>query len=233
MKNIAIIPARGTSKRLPRKNILPILGRPMLSYPLTAAFNCNLFDKIVVSTEDEEIASIALGLNAEVIMRPPELNQYHATVIDVCLHSIDYMNKREFVYDNFCCIYATALFVQPEDLIESYNILISPPKGDVVMGVSPFNAHPVLSLIEKKNGYLDRMWPEYLNKKPQAYPHLVASNGTIYWAKVSEFCKSKAFYCSKLKKYQMPKSRVVDIDTPDDYNIAKIFAKYYFFNENN
>jgi len=222
-KIICIIPARGGSKRLPRKNILPILGRPMLSYPIEAALKSGLFESVIVSTEDKKIAEKADSAGAEVFDRPIELARDRATVVQVCQNVIKTIISGGQKPDYFCCIYATAIFITPDDLKSSLNLLRVKPYSDFVMGVSEYNLQPVQALIER-DGYLKMMWPEYHAVQSQNHPHLVASNGTFYWARISSFMKNKSFYGKKLKGYIIPRMRAVDIDTMEDYRFAKILA---------
>lgn len=225
MERVAIIPCRGGSKRLPRKNVMPVLGRPMLSYPVTAALKSGVFDAVTVSTEDEEIAKVAHSVGARVIKRPGELAGDRATVVEVCLHALDRLREENRLPDYFCCIYATALFVRPDDLRKSFRLLQNEPEADFVMGVSQYNLQPVQALVEK-DGYLTPMWPQYVGVQSQFQPHLVASNGTLYWARVSVFMEAKSFYGRKLRGYFIPKSRAVDIDTLDDLRLAEILSPH-------
>ena len=221
-RNIAIIPARGGSKRLLRKNILPINGKPMISYPILAAIKSGLFDEVVVSTEDKEISTIAASYGATVSKRPESLAQDRSTVVQVCE---DVLEKNEYkTVESFCCVYATAIFITTEDIINSYKLLTNKPPVDYVMGVSEFNYHPVQALKEE-DGYLQSMWPEYNNKQSQFYPHLVVSNGTLYWAKRTAFLRDKTFYGEKMVGYELDGDNAVDIDTPEDYENAKKLAK--------
>jgi len=222
-KIICIIPARGGSKRLPRKNILPILGRPMLNYTIEAALKSGLFDSVIVSTEDKEIAEKADSAGAEVFDRPIELSIDRATVVQVCQDVIETIISGGQESDYFCCIYATAIFITPDDLKDSFNLLNIEPCSDFVMGVSEYNLQPVQALVEK-DGYLEMMWPEYHAIQSQYHPHLVASNGTFYWARISNFIENKSFYGKKLKGYIIPRMRAVDIDTMEDYRFAEILA---------
>lgn len=220
MRRIAIIPARGGSKRLPRKNVLPVQGRPMLSYPIKCALASRMFDRVIVSTEDEEIEKAGLDAGAEVMRRPQELAQDRSTVVQVCKHVLDELDR---LPEFFCCLYATAIFLTPEDIKNSFELFFSDPKPDVVMGVSEFNLHPVQAL-EENNGYLSPKWPEYLGIQSQFQPRLVASNGTLYWVQTSYFGKNPNLYCDKLKGYLLPKFQAIDIDTQEDLNFARNMA---------
>lgn len=224
-RNVAIVPARGGSKRLPRKNVLPILGRPLLAYPISAALRCRLFDQVLVSTEDGEIAEAARSAGAQVIERPKELAEDTATVANVCLHILEALKHENVLPEYFCCIYPTAVFLTPKDLLESFRILQGEHGAEFVMGVSEYNLQPVQALVEK-DGYLSPMWPEYHGIQSQFQPQLLASNGTLYWARVSAFLRTKSFYGKRLKGYVVPKIRAIDIDTKEDFRITEILAPH-------
>ncbi|MCI5135662.1 MAG: acylneuraminate cytidylyltransferase family protein [Candidatus Electrothrix sp. AW2] len=224
MNRVAIIPARGGSKRLPRKNVLPIQGKPMLTYPVQAAQKSKMFDRIIVSTEDEEIKQVALKAGAEVFQRPEDLARDRATVVQVCKNVLDVLGEQNNYPEFFCCIYATAIFITPEDIKNSFLLFNQEPKPDVVMGVSEFNLQPVQAL-EEKDGFLNPKWPEYLDLQSQFHPHLVASNGALYWARTSYFEKNPKFYCPRLKGYAIPRIRTVDLDTSEDLKFCRMWAE--------
>lgn len=218
---VAIIPARGGSKRLPRKNILPLKGRPMLSYPVTAALESGLFSQVVVTTEDEEIAEVARAAGARVMQRPDELATDQVQVTEVCVHTVRELGKEGPLPEAFCCLYATAAFITPEQLRESAAML---DRGDVVMGVARYNYEPVRAL-QERNGRLGFMWPEYVGRTAQECPDLVVSCGTLYWLKIKPFLAKPTFYPDKLVGYEVPNLRAVDMDTPDDFQLAELIAE--------
>jgi len=224
MKSVAIIPARGGSKRLPRKNILPINGQPMLSYPVKTAVDSGLFDQVIVSTEDSEISSIAINSGAIVVNRPVELANDHAQVTQVCKHVLELLKTQHSLPDYMCCIYATAIFITSDDIINAFHSFSQLPEADVVMGVSEFNLQP-LQALRKEAGFLKPMWPEYATLQSQCHPNLVASNGTFYWVRTKAFLRTQSFYCSRLKGYTIPNLRAIDIDTEDEFVFAKLVAK--------
>jgi len=192
----------------------------MIAYPIQAALNSGLFDEVIVSTEDQEIAKIAEAFGATIHHRPESLASDRTTVVEVCTDVLE-LDKYELV-ENFCCIYATAIFITSEDMINSSRKIIEKSTVDYVMGVSEYNYHPVQALKEV-DGYLQSMWIEYSGKQSQFYPHLVVSNGTLYWAKSDAFLRDKTFYGERLMGYQLKGNH--DIDTAEDYEIAKILAK--------
>ena len=224
MRRVAIIPARGGSKRLPRKNVLTILGQPMLAHPVKNALESKLFDRVIVSTEDSEIEKAALEAGAEVFKRPEELAQDRSTVVQVCKHTLEVLNNQNEFPEFFCCIYATAIFITGKDLKDSFQLFYEKPEPDVVMGVSDFNLHPVQAL-EESDGFLAPKWPEYLGMQSQFHPRLVASNGTIYWARTRYFIQNPNFYCTRLKGFKIKKMRAIDLDTKEDLEYAKSIAE--------
>lgn len=221
LTQIAIIPARGGSKRLPRKNILPVNGKPMIYYPIQSAIKSGLFDEVIVSTEDEEIAGIAKKFGASVSIRSEDLAQDSSTVVQVCDELL--ARKKYQGVETFCCIYPTAIFLAPEDLKGAREMLTEDPPVSCVMGVSQYNYHPVQAL-KKSGGYLKSMWPEFNSRQSQSYPQLVVSNGTMYWARKEKFLNDKSFYGEHLVGYDLPEAHAIDIDNADDYERAKKIA---------
>jgi pseudaminic acid cytidylyltransferase len=218
MRVIAVIPARGGSKRLPRKNILPLAGNPALSYPIKAALNSELFDSVVVSTEDSEIKDIALDSGASVCDRSVTLAQDRSTVAEVCLDTI----KQQAQEPNmFCCIYATAVLLSDRTLIDSFHHFNGDPQANYLMGVSRFNFPPVQALRSDDDGCLSYLWPEFVGVQSQFFPNLLVSNGTFVWTTTGKFQKEKTFYGSRLKGFVVPEHEVIDIDTQEDFEVAK------------
>lgn len=209
---IAIIPARGGSKRLPRKNILPWAGRPLVAHTIAIARAAGLFDAIIVSTEDEEIARIAHAAGASVLERPPALAGDTATVVQVCAHVLEHREA-----GRFCCIYATAVLLRPETIARAHAALDAPPAANYVMGVSRYNYPPVQALRADADGFLSYMWPEFRGRQSQTYPELCVSNGTFTWARSAAFRADRIFYAAGLRGFAVPEDEVLDLDTPEDY----------------
>ena len=216
---VAVIPARGGSKRLPRKNILPVMGHPMLYYPVNAALASGCFNRVIVSTEDDEIRNAAIRAGAQVIDRPNHLAQDRSTVAQVCLDVLTQLSKEKTAPEWFCCIYPTAVFITPQDIIAAFETAQQCPDTDSVMGVSRFNLQPLQALEKDANGFLNPKWDEH-KQQSQLHPDLVASNGTLYWIKTDTFRTCQSFYTAKLTGYEIPWIRAIDIDTQDDYETA-------------
>ncbi len=222
MSKIAIIPARAGSRRLPGKNILQVMGRPALYYPVREAIASSLFDQVIVSTEDSRVKAAALDSGARVMDRPSMLAKDDVGVVSVCESVLKNLEAENCLPDVFCCIYATAVFIGAQDLAGAFGVLASDPSAGMVMGVSSYNFPPVQAL-ESRDGYLEYKWPEYKGIRTQQQPRLLVSNGTFYWAKTPAFLKEKTFYASRLKGYEIPWLRAIDMDTPGDYeNVLRL-----------
>ena len=217
MSRVALIPARGGSKRLPRKNVLPVGGLPMLAHPIRCARESGLFDAVYVSTEDVEIAEVARAHGAEVIERPADIAGDRATVVQVCLHALDVHPE----IDRLCCLYATAVLLRPESLIAAHALLDEAPEADFVMGVSEYEHPPVQALKADDQGYLSYMWPEWRGVQSQFQPRLLVSNGSLYWARAEALRAEKTFYGRRLKGWVVPSEQVADIDTAADLERAR------------
>lgn len=224
MDRIVIIPARGGSKRLPRKNILPFLGKPMITHVIETAKASSVFDRIIVSTEDVEIADIAKDAGAEIFERPSEFATDTAHELDACA---DVLMQLEKVPDSFCVIYPTSVLLTPEDIQKASALLNEEPAPDVVMGASAYPIHPYKALIKNEKGSWEMLFPEHCKERSQNYPYVMASNGTFYWLKTVVFLENrdKGYYLDRLMVYGLPPERAVDIDTREDLEWAERVAR--------
>jgi pseudaminic acid cytidylyltransferase len=219
MSNIVIIPARGGSKRLPRKNILPLSGVPLVGRVIKTCIEANIFDHIIVSTEDEEIADISKMYGASIHSRPKDLARDKSTVAEVCFNVLKDMDC-----DTFCCIYATAALLTVDTIRRSHSCFLSYEESDCLMGVSKFNYPPVQALMVNDDDAASLLMPKYDKIQSQFYPKTRVSNGTLNWGRRNQFLKSKNFYCESLKVFDIPDGEVCDIDTMDDYH--KLVRKF-------
>jgi len=225
IKRIAIIPARGGSKRLPRKNILPLAEKPLLAHVILTCLDTQLFDQVIVSSEDQEIIDIAKEYGAQIHNRNLTLASDHATVNEVCESVLsDYGIQDENHY--FCMVYATAALITADTIRRSFSLF---EKGiNYIMGVSNYNYSPVQALTADDCGFLSYQWPEFKGVKSQEYPKLQVCNGSFYWARSSSFVKDKNIYSSGLIGYLMNDNEVCDVDVEGDYLNLKL--KYKFSN---
>lgn len=216
MLTVALIPARGGSKRFPRKNIYKLSGLPLIAYAIRTAQLSGIFSKVIVSTEDAEIAKISKRFGAEVIDRPSEIAQDKSSVIEVCLNALDRFPD----IGQLCCIYATAILLKPDSIVASYKLFNNSDDVDFVMGVSKYSYPPVQALKANEKGYLSYMWPEWKNVQSQCQPELLVSNGTFYWARRAALLQEKTFYGARLRGYIVPEDEVSDINTFEDLSVV-------------
>lgn len=221
MKNLCIIPARGGSKRIPRKNVKPFLGKPMLAYSIEAAIATNLFDEIMVSTDDDEIAEVARQYGAKVpFMRSVETANDFATTADVLHEVIDKYKELGQEFDNFCCVYATAPMIQIKDIISAYNHLQS-SKFTKVYPVVQFS-YPIWRCLDlAEDGSMKRHWPEFENSRSQDLPKEYHDTGTFYWYKTNEWLADNI----KVGGIEVDETTIQDIDTETDWKIAEMKYK--------
>lgn len=223
MKRIAIIPARGGSKRLPRKNVADFNGRPIITYAIGAALDSGVFDKVVVSTEDPEIAAVAREAGAEVRDRPENLATDTARVRDVCLHVLDEEERAGGVYDVMVCIYATAPLITAADVV-AMAAMVEPGSSDFVMAVTDYPFPPHQAMRMDDSGKLKAVWPELASRQSQEMGELLIDNGSLYAVSVEAFRRFQTFRGDGVRGYFMPRTRSVDIDTAEDLEMALYFA---------
>jgi CMP-N-acetylneuraminic acid synthetase len=220
MKNIAIIPARGGSKRLPRKNILSIGQKPLLQWVVESCLESKVFDKVIVSTEDDEIQKVAEQAGAYVHKRNLALAQDRSTVVEVCEEVL--MNEK---CEGFCCVYATSALLSARTLQLSSQQFIANTSVSVLMGASKYNYSPVQALSVDENGFSSMLFPEYMKIQSQFHPKTRVSNGTFYWARAESFLKEKTFYSASLKTFDVPEDEVCDLDTLEDFEKLQAMFK--------
>lgn len=220
--NVAIIPARGGSKRIPRKNIKEFCGKPMIAWSIEAAQKSGVFDRIIVSTDDEEIAEVAREYGAEVpFMRPEELSNDYAGTIPVIHHAADWIisqgNKPNYV----CCIYATAPFIQPEDLKKGLE-LIKKKNSDYCFSVASF-PYPIQRALKiSDDNEISMFDPEQFNVRSQDLVEAWHDAGQFYWGNIEAWLMEKAVFKSHAVPLILPRERVQDIDTLEDWRLAEL-----------
>ncbi len=223
--NIAIIPARGGSKRIPRKNIKEFHGKPIIAYSIEAALLSGCFDKVIVSTDDKEIAEVASKYGAEIpFIRPCEISDDYATTLDVIEHAVQwYLNKGE-VPDNVCCIYATAPFVNADSLKSAFKTLKN-SKLDYVFSATSY-AFPIQrALSMNEQGKVQMFQPEEFNSRSQDLEEAYHDAGQFYWGTADAFLNKRAIFGANSMVELLPRKQVQDIDTPEDWELAEALYK--------
>jgi pseudaminic acid cytidylyltransferase len=223
MANLAIIPARGGSKRIPQKNVRNFLGKPIITYPINAAKNCGLFDEIMVSTDSDEIASLAHCLQVNVPFKRSDKNaDDFATLTDVLLEVLtNYKNIKKH-FDFVCLILPTAVFVSGERLKEAYSRLLNNSHISGVVPVTQFS-HPVQrAFIINEGNELKMLYPEYINSRTQDMPATFYDSGQFYWIRTSNFLTEKKIFMNRTNAIELPAYEIQDIDTEDDWKMAEL-----------
>jgi pseudaminic acid cytidylyltransferase len=222
---VAIIPARGGSKRIPRKNIKLFAGKPMIAYSIEAAKSSALFDRIIVTTDDEEIADTARSLGAEIpFMRPKELSDDHTATIPVIAHAIQTLQSQGPAIEAACCIYATAPFIRPSDLTDAYEAMVKHQKG-YAFPVTTF-PFPIFRSVERdEDGNIRMFWPEHFSTRSQDLPEAYHDVGQFYWGTPDAWLSGKPLFSDAATTIVLPRHLVQDIDTPEDWIRAELMHK--------
>jgi pseudaminic acid cytidylyltransferase len=222
--NVAVIPARGGSKRIPRKNIKDFCGKPMIVWSIEAAKTSGLFDHIIVSTDDDIIAEVATRWGAKVpFMRPAELSDDYAGTIEVIAHATQWVLDQGWPVTAVCCIYATSPFVQVDDLIRGFKALES---GDWVyaFAVTDFAAPIFRSFKQTTDGGIEMFFPEHFSTRSQDLPTALHDAGQFYWGRPSAWIEGKRIFDRHSVPILIPRWRVQDIDNEEDWARAEIVA---------
>jgi pseudaminic acid cytidylyltransferase len=221
---IAIIPARGGSKRIPRKNIKSFAGKPMIAYAIQAALSSGLFDRVLVSTDDQEIAALAKQYGAETpFIRPPHLADDHTPTVPVIAHAIEMCENLGWTVSAACCIYPSVPFIQIADLRTAYALLISSGMP-YAFPITEFPSAIQRALKQDDQGHIAPFFPEYELVRTQDLEVAYHDAGQFYWG-----LRDAWFHHPKIHSQSIglpiPHWRVIDIDTPDDWARAELFHK--------
>jgi pseudaminic acid cytidylyltransferase len=226
-KNIAIIPARGGSKRIPRKNIKDFLGKAIIAYSIEAAIESKLFDEVMVSTDDREIAEVAKKHGANVpFMRSKKKADDYTGLADVVIEVIEEYKKKNIEYDNVCCLLATAPFITGKELINSYNKLID-TNFDSVFPVVRYS-FPIQRAMQFDGEKIKMIWPENLTKRSQDLKPSFHDAGLFYWIKTHALINERKFWTDNTTAIEINEQTAQDIDTLEDWGIAEL--KYKLIN---
>ena len=222
---LAVIPARGGSKRIPKKNIKPFHGKPMIAWSIEVALESQCFDKVIVSTDDDEIAQIAKQYGAEVpFMRPKILADDYTGTSAVIKHAAEWALDNDWCPTHLCCIYATAPFLQPQDLQHS-QLQLEHQQCDFVFSATSF-PFPIQRAIKiNKQGRAEMFQPEYENVRSQDLEEAFHDAGQFYWGRTDAWLHSKAMFNEHSMPFILPRHRVQDIDTQEDWQRAELMFK--------
>lgn len=218
---VAIITARGGSKRIPRKNIKDFLGRPIIEYSIKAALEARIFDEVMVSTDDEEIAEIAKNAGAKVpFMRSKDTANDFASTADVIAEVLQQYKTNDVEFDYVCCIYPTAPFVTAKCLKEAMELLMN-GSSDSVVPVVKFGFPPQRGVIIR-DGRVSFKWPEFALARSQDLESMYHDCGQFYCLNIESFEKQKCLVMANTMPYIREEKEVQDIDTMEDWYLAEI-----------
>lgn len=222
---LAVIPARGGSKRIPRKNVKDFCGKPMIMWSIESALSSGCFDAVIVSTDDADIAAVARASGAEVpFMRPAELSDDHTGTIPVIRHAVDWIAQAGRRPDKVCCLYATAPFVRPDDLRRGLEVLDA-SGADYAFSVTSY-AFPIQRALRMTSqGRVAMFHPEHFGSRSQDLEEAFHDAGQFYWGRTEAWLEGRVIFSPQAAPVVLPRHRVQDIDTPEDWERAQWLFK--------
>ena len=222
---LCVIPARGGSKRIPRKNIKSFCGQSMIGYSIKAALDSQYFDQVIVSTDDAEIAEVAKSFGASVpFVRPEELANDYAGTMPVIKHAIEWFDDRGQPPSEVCCLYATAPFVRAGTIKRAYEQMQS-TQADYCFTVTSF-AFPIQRALKvTAKNRIEMFYPEHLETRSQDLEESYHDAGQFYWGKAEAFKQQKPLFSKSATPYILPRYLVQDIDTLEDWKKAELMYK--------
>lgn len=224
MNNLCIIPARGGSKRIPRKNIKDFLGKPIIAYSIEAALKSGLFEEVMVSTDDEEIAEIAGKFGASIpFMRSAKASDDYATTEDVIYEVLEEYKKRGNKFINFCCILSTAPFLRVDFLLESYTQFEKGSFDSLFPAIR--YSYPIQRALKVVDGKIKMKEIEFIHTRSQDLEPMFHDSGLLYWMKVKEFNNSRELFCENTGMIEISELEAHDIDNDDDWKVAEFKYK--------
>lgn len=225
MSILAIITARGGSKRIPRKNIKEFMGKPMLFYAISAVLESNIFDEVMVSTDDEEIAEVAVKYGAKVpFIRSQKNSDDFATTTDVLYEVINEYNAKGRFFDEFCCVYPCVPFLTKDILKKAYKKFKCSRDGEALVPVVRYS-YPIQRAFRNSNGFLSYREPDNAFVRSQDLEPMYHDAGMFYFVKSMAFMEQKSVICQKTCLFEIDESMVQDIDTNQDFEMAKLKFK--------
>ena len=221
MKNLCIIPARGGSKRIPRKNIKPFLGKPIMAHSIEAALEAGIFDEVMVSTDDEEFAEVAKYYGASVpFLRSEATSNDYATTVDVLLEVVNMYRQQGKEYDVVCCLYSTAPFVTAERLKEARGKLSEHVDGCFTVVEYSYPIQRSLRLNEQ--GLIEMRYPEHLKSRTQDLEKTYHDAGQFYFMKTAAMEHERTVWCKRTEPLILSELEVQDLDTLTDWQLAEM-----------
>lgn len=224
---LAVIPARGGSKRIPRKNIRPFAGKPMIAYAIEAAHASVVFDKVVVTTDDQEIAEIASAAGAVVpFMRPANLADDHTPTVPVIAHAISACRELGWTVDEVCCIYPGVPLIDPKDIVTAHDAMVSNGGRQYVFPVTSFPSPIQRALRRLEDGTVQPFHPQYTSTRTQDLEPAYHDAGQFYWGAAPLWLEGLNIHANG-QTIVLPEWRVIDIDVPADWERAEALYRAF------
>ena len=222
---VAVIPARGGGKRIPRKNVRPFLGRPLIARTVRAAVGAGLFEAVIVSTDDDESASLAGSAGAQVpFVRPATLSDDHSGTREVIQHAVAELESAGWTFDLVCSVSTTAVLVRPEDLKASRDALVS-SRADFVFSATTF-AFPIQRALRvDDDGSVAMVQPEHRLTRSQDLEEAYHDAGQFYWGRRDAWMSDEPMFGGRSRIHRLPRWRVQDIDTMEDWERAEMMVR--------
>jgi pseudaminic acid cytidylyltransferase len=221
MKTLAVIPARGGSKRIPRKNIRKFLGKPVIAYSIQAALDSALFDEVMVSTDDVEIGQVAQAFGARIpFFRSAQTSDDYAAISDVLAEVLTEYEARSEIFDDICVLYPAAPFVTGARIAQGIDLL---RRGghDAVFYVVRYS-HPIQRALTLSGGRLSYFHPEHMNTRTQDLTPAYHDSGQLFWITRQSFERRRSVFVENIGAVELPESEVQDIDSPEDWELAEL-----------
>ena len=226
MRNLCVIPARGGSKRIPRKNIREFAGKPIIAWSIDAAQQSGCFERIIISTDDSEIAEVGQKFGAEVpFLRPKELSDDFTGTMPVVAHALKEMETSDGPFDAVCCIYATAPFIRTQDLIIGQNRVAN--GWSFAFPVAEFSAPIFRSFRKLPNGGVEMFFPEHFKTRSQDQEPAYHDAGQFYWGSADAWKSRSALFGQESVAIEIPRRLAQDIDTEEDWHIAEAMFELF------
>ena len=226
IKTLAVIPARGGSKRIKNKNIKIFNGKPMIFWPIQELKKTKIFDKILVSTDSLKIKKYAVSLGVDVpFIRPKKISDDFSPTIDVVNHAINWLKKKGLNYDYICCVYPTAVLMKKKFIIDTYKLIKKNDKK-FIFPASKFE-YPILRSFRKdEKGRIKMLNSKYFNYRSQDLVDYFHDAGQFYWGSKKSWLKKSKFFDKYSGFYEIPRLQSQDIDNLEDFKMAEIIKKY-------
>lgn len=218
-----MIPARGGSKRIPKKNVRDFHGQAIIGWSIQAAHDAAIFDRVIVSTDDPHIARVAAEFGAEVpFQRPESLSDDHTGTNEVVAHAGRWLQETDSAPSTLCCLYATAPFVRASDLQRGFETLRDRPDVDFTFSATEYGFPIHRSLVEGPEGCVQAVFPEHITRRSQDLPTAIHDAGQFYWGTLDAFERHSSVFTARAIPVLLPRVRVQDIDTEADWEFAEL-----------